>query len=144
MSDEAQRNFEFTATRDNVARALSCVELACRDAGFPEPDTLRVLLVIEELATNTVFHGYARTPNSTQPSDGAERFWIELKATPREVVAVYADAAPAFNPTQALPLADLPENIGGLGLHLVVEASDSLRYTHEDGRNRLVLRFQAR
>jgi len=146
MSGGAQRSFEFIATRDAVARALSRVEASCLEAGFPETDTLRVLLVIEELATNTVFHGYAPAA-ADAPGFAQEpgRFWIDLTASPREVVATYSDAAPEFNPTRTpAPLAERPDQIGGLGLHLVVEATDSLRYSYADGRNRLVLRFQAR
>lgn len=144
MNGDPQSWFEFPATTDSVARVASCVEKACGDAGFPPLDALRVVLVLEELVTNTVFHGYRGVTSSPRDRRQSGHIWLGLTITASEAVVVYRDAAPPFDPTRHAPIPNIPDRIGGIGLHLVVEATDYLRYSYEDGHNKLVLRFQAR
>jgi anti-sigma regulatory factor (Ser/Thr protein kinase) len=94
-----------------------------------------VSLAIEELVTNCVKYGYRDSKDHTidfvlRVGDGTLR------------VEVIDDGNP-FNPLDAprpdlsLPPEDRP--IGGLGLHLLRELADDLRYERRDGTNRLSL-----
>src|SRR5262245_36652408 len=92
-----------------------------------DPDTTgRLVLVLEELFTNTVAHGY---------SPGAEGpIWVTLAAESGLIEITYEDAARAFDPLTEAPVR--PElapgvdasAVGGLGLILVRALSASARY----------------
>jgi len=119
-----------------LADVIGFVEGLCRQHGIGHADLLRLTLVVEELFTNTVEHGYG--------GDCDAPVRLELSATATEVTLLYEDAAPPFDalvhlaqqpPSVDMPLATRP--IGGLGLHLVEQIAASARYAREDGRNRL-------
>jgi anti-sigma regulatory factor (Ser/Thr protein kinase) len=59
------------------------------------------------------------------------------------VLAVEDDGVP-FNPLQAqeVDIGTPPEErrVGGLGIHIVRNVMNELKYTRQDGRNRLVMR----
>jgi len=102
---------------------------------------LRLRLVIEELFTNTIDHGYGGE------SDATVR--IALECTDDALTLHYEDDAPEFDPrTQwsaapaslAQALRDRP--VGGIGVHLIGELVADARYEREEGRNRLTLRFR--
>ena len=125
----------FTARMTALEEALAFVRDTCQGAGIDMPDMLRLSLVVEELFTNTVEHG-----GGDHTSVG-----IALRFEADHLVVGYDDDAPAFNPLRVpAPDLDLPlaqREPGGLGVHLVRELSDELRYRRERGRNRLRLRM---
>ena len=101
--------------------------------GVPQPVASAAVLMVDELLTNTVMHGYAGR------ADG----WIEVEA---EVNAaglrvVLRDHAPAFDPTRS-PVPDTTESlearpIGGLGLLFVRRMADRFTYQRaKDARGR--------
>jgi serine/threonine-protein kinase RsbW len=97
---------------------------------------LRLVLVLEELFTNTVSHGYAAGDEGP--------IWVVLASRADAIEVTYEDAARAVDPlvdTQA-PRADpraFGEPPGGLGLALVRGLSASARYARIGGRNRITL-----
>jgi serine/threonine-protein kinase RsbW len=134
MKRAAERIVQARMAR--LADVIGFVEGLCRQHGIGRADLLRLTLVVEELFTNTVEHGYG--------GDCDAPVRLELSATATEVTLLYEDAAPPFDalvhlaqqpPSVDMPLATRP--IGGLGLHLVEQIAASARYAREDGRNRL-------
>jgi anti-sigma regulatory factor (Ser/Thr protein kinase) len=105
-------------------------------AGADRPATLRLVLVLEELFTNTVAHGYAT---------GAEGpIWVTLAGRPGLIEVTYEDAGPPFDPFTDPPApraghraAD--ELVGGVGLALVRGLTTSARYARIGDRNRITL-----
>jgi len=101
--------------------------------GTDRETTLRVVLVLEELFTNTVIHGYAGDEGPV---------WVTL-VSQRDVIAVtYEDAAPPFDPVgHSSPPTLAPEARapGGLGLTLVRGLCVSASYARVDDRNRITL-----
>lgn len=104
------------------------------------PDAaLLVTLAIEELVTNCIKYGY----------DDAEPHVIEivLSLADGQLTMLVIDDGHAFNPLTAPPpdltqaLEDRP--IGGLGLHLLRELADEIRYERSGGTNRLLLTKQS-
>lgn len=96
-----------------------------------------VRLVLEELLVNVVRHGY---PDGR---DGKIRIFIDIHA--ESVQLKLEDDAQPFD-LRARDLPDLPgdladREIGGLGLHLILNIADELEYTRENGFNRTVARF---
>jgi anti-sigma regulatory factor (Ser/Thr protein kinase) len=54
----------FPARMDSMAEIRSFVEGACTTAGIGREDCLKLLLIVEELFTNTVTHGYREESES--------------------------------------------------------------------------------
>ncbi len=83
-----------------------------------------VVLILDELFSNIVIHGYLRDPGG--------KIQIEAEATTHQVQVTLMDQAPAFNPLTVpepdttLPLEKRP--IGGLGLLFVRRTADDLQY----------------
>jgi serine/threonine-protein kinase RsbW len=95
-------------------------------------------LVIEELFTNTVTHGYG--------GECDEPVEITLAREGGNVRLVYQDAAKPYDPLSRLsesrarldaPVDERP--VGQLGVPLVAGLVDDFRYAREEGRNRLHL-----
>lgn len=114
------------------------VEAFCARRAIAREDALRLVLIVEELFTNTVAHGYGRECGAP--------ISIALGTDGGQVTLGYEDAAPPYDPLATLDgsragLAHPVESrhVGRLGVHLVDELSASARYAHEDGRNRLWL-----
>lgn len=119
--------------------ARAFVEAFCARHGIAERDVARLALVVEELFTNSVKHGYGRECD--------ELIEIALAAEPACINVHYQDAAGPYDPLQALSAARLrlfapaeQRPIGGLGLQLVTGLTDAARYSREAGHNRLQLR----
>jgi anti-sigma regulatory factor (Ser/Thr protein kinase) len=96
--------------------------------------TIRVVLVLEELFTNTVAHGY--------PAGSEGPVWISLGLTGDAIEITYEDACPPFDPiggAPAVPRPDEDQTLGGVGLALVRGLSASARYARVGDRNRVIL-----
>lgn len=108
-------------------------ELAHRAAalGVAAADIGRLQLVIEELFTNTIRHGYGG--DSNQPVR------VSLSRKQGILLLIYSDQAPPFDLTADLPQ-EAPE-IGGLGIPLIRGMSKSLRYQRRNGLNVTELDF---
>ena len=123
-----------------LSEATVFVEQFCAEHRVRRPDLLRLTLIVEELFTNTVMHGYGK--------DSDAPIHISLRHEGDAVGLLYEDAAPQYDPLPqiAAPAADLSapveaRPIGKLGLNLIRELTEDARYVHEDGRNRLWLRL---
>jgi len=105
--------------------------------GADHSATLRVVLVLEELFTNTVTHGYP--PGREGP------VWVTLASRAGVIEVTYEDAGPSFNPVTDAPtpsdqpLTDEGQPPGGLGLALVRGLSASAGYARVGDRNRVTL-----
>ncbi len=104
------------------------------------PDELAdVILAVDELATNSALHGYQGQPGTVE---------VLVRRSGTDLVVVITDQAAVFDPTQApppdltLPLELRP--MGGVGLHLVRNMVDELRWrARPQGGNELTLVKQA-
>ena len=105
--------------------------------GWDEETLFQSRLVLEELATNIIGHGFGAL-------EGTEGYFeVDVMSEPGRVTIEVSDDSWAFNPLDAkeaevdAPLAE--RGIGGLGIHFVRSMMDEVRYSREKGRNRLVL-----
>ena len=100
-----------------------------------EPEaTIRVVLVLEELFTNTVAHGY--------PAGSEGSVWVSLDLAGNAIEITYEDAGPPFDPiggAPAVPRPDEEQTLAGVGLALVRGLSASARYARDGDRNRVIL-----
>jgi serine/threonine-protein kinase RsbW len=106
--------------------------------GMDEADALRLELVIEELFSNTVTHGYG--------GDSDEAIEITLVVAYGRATVVYEDAAQPYDPlaklaalraTLTAPLEQRP--VGHLGVPLIAGLVERADYRRDGGRNRLEL-----
>lgn len=111
------------------------VEAFGEQEGWPPRLAFQMQLVLEELASNVIRHGFGE--------EGHE-FEISVSSEPETVTIEVVDAAPAYNPITDTPEPDLDatledRQIGGLGVFLVRDVADEMSYRREDGKNRLVI-----
>ena len=125
------------------ARTASLTELDQAIEGFaaeqewPSSVLFQSRLVIEELATNIISHGF-------RGMGGDHEFDVRIWSTPDAVKFELTDDSWPFNPLTDSPdptlegdLDDRP--VGGLGLHFMQSMMDEIRYVREDGKNRLTV-----
>lgn len=117
---------QLSRIRDFVAETATTLGV---DAGAL--DDLR--LAVDEVVTNIFVHGYR----------GVGEVSIDLEASGKDLVIRVSDSAPAFDPT-ALDSAELQPlgeraDPGGLGVYLVKQAMDEIRYERSEGRNLLAM-----
>ena len=124
-----------------MAEIRTYVEGACTTAGIGREDCLKLLLIVEELFTNTVIHGYREESESP--------VWIAFEPCDTGFTLCYEDAAPPHNPfgeyrpmDTAVLIAQQP--VGGLGLKLIRSLARAASYSREGERNCIRLSFAIR
>jgi anti-sigma regulatory factor (Ser/Thr protein kinase) len=131
----------FPAKMDSMAEIRSFVETACTAAGIGREDCLKILLIVEELFTNTVTHGYREESESP--------VWLAFVPDEAGLTLRYEDAAPPHNPfgefrpmDTTLLIAQQP--VGGLGLKLIRSLARDAGYAREGERNCIRMTFALR
>ena len=127
---------QFVARMDRFAEIRSFVEAFCLLAQASRFTSLRLTLIVEELFTNSVQHGYG--------GSGDNPIWLSISYLDGEMEITYEDAAPPYDPFQgpSKPFATPGGNsvrLGGWGLGLVKGLGNSVSYTRADDRNRICL-----
>ena len=130
----------FPARLARIRALQQFLERFCAAAGVDGDACLRMNLVLEELFTNTVRHGYG--------GDCDAPVWIRIAREGELVSIVYEDTAPPFNPYQRLPAVSPDDTtvqmrkLGGLGVLLTKKLAASRDYAYVFGRNRIRLTFR--
>jgi anti-sigma regulatory factor (Ser/Thr protein kinase) len=136
---ETDKGSLFTARMKELRSLRRFLEGFFARAGLPHDDCLRVNLVLEELFTNTVKHGYRGECDAP--------IWVGLRISQGRLQVTYEDAAPPFNPYAGLPAEFSPDatlrsrRIGGLGVLLTRQLAKSRDYAYLFGRNRIRMEF---
>jgi anti-sigma regulatory factor (Ser/Thr protein kinase) len=111
-----------------------------REHGLPEDERARLMVILDELFSNAVNHGY-------EPG-AAGRIEVVLSLDADRLTIEFADDGCPFDPlTSPPPDLDLPVEerpIGGLGLAIVRAFADDAVYRRDGDRNRLTLRRKLR
>src|SRR3954468_8801732 len=128
----------FPARMDSMGQIRKFVEDAGRAAGLKHEQSLKLLLIVEELFTNTVMHGYGEDSDSP--------VWLALEPSAKGVVLSYEDEAPPHDPLSSFTpmktsvmLNEQP--VGGLGVKLIRKLATDLSYSRERDRNCIRLTF---
>lgn len=100
-------------------------------AGSSAADILRFQLVLEELFSNTIDHGYG--------GECDQLICVAVQPRPGGLTLVYHDQAPAFDPTLFSSSAQGEGLIGGLGIKLVLGMTQAIRYYRVADGNRIEL-----
>lgn len=99
--------------------------------GSSAADILRFQLVLEELFSNTIDHGYG--------GECDQLICISVQPRPDGLTLVYRDQAPAFDPTVTSSSAQAEGFVGGLGIKLVLGLTQGIRYYRVADGNRIEL-----
>lgn len=110
-------------------------EMARREQ-WPDEVVFKVKLVVEEIGLNIIDHGYGQ--------DDSKEMEFRLNSEDGALTIEFIDEAKPFDPLSETPDPDISSGIeerpiGGLGVHLVRELMDEVKYTRDSDRNRLTL-----
>jgi anti-sigma regulatory factor (Ser/Thr protein kinase) len=121
---------------EELRRLNAAIESFARASDLPAGEQRAIELVLEEVVTNAIRHGY--------PDGGEHELSVELCMEGDTVEIRLEDDGQPFDPTRAEP-ADTESSIedraiGGLGIHLVKSLVHEMSYARQQGRNVLTLR----
>lgn len=118
---------------DSLGPLRDCARAAAGSAGLEDVAIYRLVLAVDEVATNIVTHGYDEAGLK-----GMIRMWCEIDA---DALKVYIeDTGAPYDPSE-LQIVDIDQPMedrkeGGLGVFLALRGVDDLEYANSDGRNR--------
>jgi serine/threonine-protein kinase RsbW len=124
----------FPARMEAFPAVRSFIEEMCRAATFGRDDCAKLVLLIEELFTNTVMHGHGGG------SDASVRLACQIASG--RIALAYEDAAPPHDPFASWRPPDERSTVeerpvGGLGVVLVAGMAERVEYSYAGGRNRI-------
>lgn len=128
----------FNARIELFSEARGFIERFCANSDVNSNASAKLILILEELFTNTVEHGYP----GVQGGVAEWPIWLTLTAARGGIETVYEDAAVAHDPFAKVAMPDYSgpaENwrVGGLGIILVTTLGRDLHYERTGGRNRI-------
>jgi anti-sigma regulatory factor (Ser/Thr protein kinase) len=135
MSSPSHRQV-FPARMSELPAVAAFTTAAATAAGLHRAAGLRLVLLVEELFTNTVAHGHGQ--------DSEAPVHVAFDAAPGCVRLVYEDTGPPHDPFAAVAapdaLTDVDDRpVGGLGVLLVASLGTEVEYRRADGVNRIAL-----
>ena len=146
MSNSASRCFD--ARTEPCAHLRGWLEKFCAETKTSAHNTWQLTLVLEELFTNSIKHGYPGLMDKDRGNLSEWPIWIELRHGPDGIQVLYDDAAFEFNPLENIrppdysgPAESWP--IGGLGLPMIAGIATNMRYQRTAARNQVSLTLPA-
>ncbi len=129
-----QEKLEFAARPEALEQVVQWLREVALRHQLPEQTVSELDLILEELVINVSKHSDP-VPPDTKPISVR----IELRFTDKAIALTVADKSRPFDPLSRpvpelfLDIEDRP--VGGLGIHLVKQLSDSFQHTYENGWN---------
>jgi anti-sigma regulatory factor (Ser/Thr protein kinase) len=126
----------FPGTLDSLDDIRQVVKEEAQRAELSKKATYKLMLAIDEIATNIITHGYEETGTEgnidvlTEHADGHLSITLEDDAAPFDPLQRNLPGEETFTK----PLEDRP--IGGMGIYLTLEGVDKFRYELAGQRNR--------
>ncbi len=129
----------FPARRDAFGRMCTFIEETCARTAVGRHDCLRLILLIEELFTNTVVHGHGR--------DSEAPVRLALTVTPPAIGVQYEDTARRYNPFASVSMPSDSDDVdqrpvGGLGVALITMMAEDVGYVWHEGWNQIRFRLR--
>ena len=114
-----------------VTEAAKAAEEFCRRHGQSEKLANHIALCVEEMASNTVVHGF--------PAGKNNHLSIRIQHKENRWVLRFRDDCRAFDPVSYVP----KEENDALGIRLVMAMADDIRYTYSLNLNNLTIKLPA-
>jgi serine/threonine-protein kinase RsbW len=116
------------ADLDRLADIRTLIRAVATSSGAPPACLDDLVQAVDEAATNIVVHGYRRQPGSID---------VAADLVGDTIVIELADTAPPFDPTSVpepdLATPPLQRRPGGMGIHLIRLATDSIEHRPRPG-----------
>jgi anti-sigma regulatory factor (Ser/Thr protein kinase) len=116
----AARFAELSALLDSLSAQAACL-------GVSASDMSRIQLVVEELVSNSITHGYG--------GECDQLLTVALRAKPDGVTLVFGDQAPPFDLSRMTASEPDEDQIGGLGINLILGFARQIRYRRVGNSN---------
>jgi len=118
---------------NSLAAIAEYVLAAARSAQLDSKQTYKLRLAVDEIATNTIVHGY-------QEAGLTGNIEISGHLDDRTLSIYLEDTAAEYDPTQTPPPTDLDTPLeerktGGLGVYLALKGIDRFEYERSNGKN---------
>jgi sigma-B regulation protein RsbU (phosphoserine phosphatase) len=130
-----QRTIELNNDIAEVPQLSAFIDSFAEEAGLDFSLTMSLNLAMEEAVVNVMEYAY---PEGTQGKVG-----ISASVEGDDIEFVISDSGAAFDPTAKaevnIDLEVEDRQIGGLGIHLVRNIMDNIKYERKDGKNVLTL-----
>ena len=130
----ASHDMTVAPDASGIPPLMEWVERHCQQAGMAGELIFKLMLAVEEAATNVVSYAFAEMPPP-------HRFRVRLDIDDGRCAVELVDNGRPFDPSTAtLPDTATPleeREPGGLGIHLLRNMADRLEYRRENGENRL-------
>ena len=128
-------HLKVETNQDELDRVSTAIEDFGLEADWPLDLVFKVNLALEEIVINVMNYGH---------DDGLHEIEISLFADENALTIEIVDDGRPFDPLHDAPkpsvTAELEDrDIGGLGIHLVREIMDDVRYRREEGKNHLTM-----
>ncbi len=122
---------EFIAGVNGLHQMLQWIEEQLKPMGFKSAILHRVELASEEALVNIFHHAY---------QGRSEKVEILVQTFPKShAEIVFIDRGPFFNPLNVSPIKENPSleqrEVGGLGIQLMRQCIDEIRYARKQGKN---------
>ena len=117
---------------DDVIDASVASGQFCREHGQPVRTANHIALCVEEMASNTVQHGFREGKNNALS--------IRIQHKDGRWVLRFRDDCGSFDPVSYVPTSD--DIASGMGIRLVMKMADEVRYTYSMNLNNLTVIFR--
>lgn len=129
------RIIKITNRLEEVPQMMASIEEICTEEGIDEMTILGINLALEEAVVNVVNYAY--------PEGTVGDIEMEVNADAKAITFILRDHGKPFDPTAAkevdITLSAEERQIGGLGIHLIRNYMDEVKYDYCDGQNVLTL-----
>ena len=129
----------LAATVENLDTVMGFVEEHLEEYGCPMKTMMQVSLAVEEIYVNIAHYAY-------NPEIGPATIQVEVHEDPLEVLITFMDKGKPYDPLAKadpdITLSAEDRDIGGLGIFLVKQTMDDVRYEYSNGSN--ILRISKR
>ena len=131
-----KKEVQLTNSLDQIPVLAEFVEQFCVELGLGMDWSFKLNLVLEEAVTNVILYAF--------PQDEVHTFTVSAEREGDLLTVVLRDNGVPFDPIKNAPQVDITQSaeerqIGGLGIFLIQELMDEVKYAREDGFNVLTM-----
>ena len=127
----------IAADRNNLLKVQSFIDEQLEDAGCPMLTQIAIDVAVEELFVNIASYAYDK-------EIGVAVVQVEMLNEPLSVEITFIDNGkqydPLAKPDPDTTLAAKERKKGGLGIYVVKNSMDDMRYEYRDGKNILTIK----